>query len=243
MDTGILSTVGKIAGIGGLALGVLLLIFKDVIRKNIFPNLSQTQAFRIIRLILVLTFLTAIAGIFAWVFVSVRPDRANETFEKRTEKSSRDDGPGLQKRLVIVSGILPIHLWEKHQGPEKVTFTDHQLGFILKVKNDTSSSVQVNVVVLDGCVPVPLHASREMLINGEMLPKPLIMNKAYAELQKTTIQRIRVSGNIRPDSREVPALGVAHVGVLFPLPSGRSGALIAVPETVTTTGKCEAIKR
>jgi len=33
MDAEILKTVGQVAGIGGLAVGILLLLFKDIISK------------------------------------------------------------------------------------------------------------------------------------------------------------------------------------------------------------------
>jgi hypothetical protein len=71
MDQAILAVFGKAAGIGGLALGVLLLIFRSIIRKNIFPKLSNEHAFRLIRLILVFTFLISSLGIGAWVYASV----------------------------------------------------------------------------------------------------------------------------------------------------------------------------
>ena len=64
----ILEKVGQIAGIGGLSLGVLLLIFKEILRKNIFPSLNRKQAYSIIKLIIILTFVVAIAGIMAWVW-------------------------------------------------------------------------------------------------------------------------------------------------------------------------------
>lgn len=67
--TATLKVLGQVAGIGGLALGVLLLIFREVVRKNIFPNLAQAQAYRLIRLLVTFTFITAIAGIAAWVFI------------------------------------------------------------------------------------------------------------------------------------------------------------------------------
>jgi len=67
MDTAILKTVGEIAGIGGLSLGVVLLLFRDVIRKNIFPRLGVQEAYRLLRLIVVLVFMIGIAGLAAWV--------------------------------------------------------------------------------------------------------------------------------------------------------------------------------
>lgn len=71
MDQALLEVLGKAAGIGGLALGVFLLIFRSVIRKNIFPKLHDESAYRLIRLMLVLTFLISALGIGAWIFVTI----------------------------------------------------------------------------------------------------------------------------------------------------------------------------
>jgi len=73
MEATLLKTVGQIAGIGGIALGVFLLLFRDIIRKRIFPKLTKAQAFQLIRLIAVLVFLIALAGIGAWVWVETHP--------------------------------------------------------------------------------------------------------------------------------------------------------------------------
>ncbi len=44
MDADVLKVVGQVAGIGGLALGVFLLLFRDIIRKNIFPKLPHRRS-------------------------------------------------------------------------------------------------------------------------------------------------------------------------------------------------------
>jgi hypothetical protein len=67
----LLEIVGQIAGIGGLALGVLLLVFRDIIRKNIFPKLPPAQAYRLLRLITGAVWSVAVIGIIAWVYVYV----------------------------------------------------------------------------------------------------------------------------------------------------------------------------
>lgn len=67
-ENSILETLGQVAGIGGISLGVLLLIFKEIIRKNIFPGLNRQQAYNILKLIILLTFFVAIAGIAAWLW-------------------------------------------------------------------------------------------------------------------------------------------------------------------------------
>jgi hypothetical protein len=70
VEAEVLKTVGQIAGIGGLALGVFLLLFRDIIRKNIFPKLPAPEAYRLLRLITVAVWSIAVIGIGAWVFVS-----------------------------------------------------------------------------------------------------------------------------------------------------------------------------
>ena len=66
MDTDLLKTLGQILGIGGLALGVFFLLFREVIRKSIFPTLKKDDAYRLLRLITVLIWSIAVIGIAAW---------------------------------------------------------------------------------------------------------------------------------------------------------------------------------
>ena len=68
MDAELLKAVGQIAGIGGLALGVFLLLFRDIIRKTIFPQLTRRDGYRLLRLTAVLVFLIAALGLLAWVW-------------------------------------------------------------------------------------------------------------------------------------------------------------------------------
>jgi hypothetical protein len=68
MDAELLKTLGQILGIGGLALGVFFLLFREVIRKSILPTLKKDDAYRLLRLISVLTWFVAVMGIAAWVW-------------------------------------------------------------------------------------------------------------------------------------------------------------------------------
>jgi hypothetical protein len=70
MDTELIKAVGQVAGIGGIALGVFLLLFRDLIRKQIFPTLAKREGYRLLRLIAVLIWSVALAGIGAWVWTS-----------------------------------------------------------------------------------------------------------------------------------------------------------------------------
>ena len=114
--TSLLTVVGQVAGIGGLALGVLLLVFRDVIRKNIFPELAADHAYRIIQLIIVLTFSVAAIGIAAWVYVSTRelgPDRTS--FYK---SSPRLISPDSEAKLDLYPRVTS-YSWHAIDGAEK----------------------------------------------------------------------------------------------------------------------------
>jgi hypothetical protein len=73
MDAELLKTLGQIAGIGGISLGVFLFLFREIIRKSIFPTLKKDDAYRLLRLISVLVWTVALAGIGAWTWVETRP--------------------------------------------------------------------------------------------------------------------------------------------------------------------------
>ncbi len=100
MSTDILRVAGQIAGIGGLALGVLLVLFREVIRKNIFPNLETGQAFSLLKLIVILVWTVALAGIGAWVYVTVT---ANGT---ETPEGAPTHGR-MSSSLTLYQGDLP----------------------------------------------------------------------------------------------------------------------------------------
>lgn len=69
-DAEILKTVGKVAGIGGIAIGTFLILFREVIRKNIFSKLTKADTYLLMRWIILLVWSVAIAGIIAYVYSS-----------------------------------------------------------------------------------------------------------------------------------------------------------------------------
>jgi hypothetical protein len=68
MEAEVLKAVGGIAGIGGLALGVILLLFKDVIGKTVFASLTRKQSYALLNKIVMATWSVAVLGIAAWYF-------------------------------------------------------------------------------------------------------------------------------------------------------------------------------
>jgi hypothetical protein len=68
MDAQILRAVGSIAGLAGLAVGMILLLYREIVRKNIFPTLTKRDAYRLLRNLAVLAWSIAVVGIFCWVW-------------------------------------------------------------------------------------------------------------------------------------------------------------------------------
>jgi hypothetical protein len=73
LEAEVLKTVGQIGGIGGIALGMALFLFRDIITKKIFPTLPAEKAYRLLRLIAVCVWSLAVLGLGAWVFASRAP--------------------------------------------------------------------------------------------------------------------------------------------------------------------------
>ncbi len=61
--------LGKIAGIGGLSIGFLFFIFRDIIRRNLFQKFTKEQGYKIIRLIIVLSFIIGLVGVMGWIYI------------------------------------------------------------------------------------------------------------------------------------------------------------------------------
>ncbi|HUI96132.1 MAG TPA: hypothetical protein VLX44_10290 [Xanthobacteraceae bacterium] len=79
MDAGLLKGLGAAAGIGGIALGVFFLLFRELIRKSIFPKLDKADAYRFLQLISVLVWSVAVLGIGAWVVGNQKPQAQAST--------------------------------------------------------------------------------------------------------------------------------------------------------------------
>lgn len=77
-DVETLKILGQVAGIGGLALGVFLLLFREIIRKNVFPMLPAEKAYKLLRLITIAVWSIAVVGVCAWVYTTTaQPARAD----------------------------------------------------------------------------------------------------------------------------------------------------------------------
>jgi tetratricopeptide (TPR) repeat protein len=91
MEANFFKTLGQIAGIGGISLGVLLFILRDIIRKRIFPKFKNEKlAYRLLRLIVVVVWSVAIIGIAAWVITSISAKKLADTITISNTEFSGD---------------------------------------------------------------------------------------------------------------------------------------------------------
>jgi len=69
METRLLTSLGRVAGLAGISLGLVLLIFRDFLKQKFLPStgLEQVQAYHILLAFLVFTFGIAAIGIVAWI--------------------------------------------------------------------------------------------------------------------------------------------------------------------------------
>jgi len=121
----VLKVVGQVAGIGGIGLGVLLLIFREVVRKNIFPNLGQIQAYRIIRMIVMYTFLIAAFGIVAWAYVQV----GGKSTETRVVFPRQSPEAGIIDHLQLIDAARYKEAWDAMSSEAHRRF---QFDFVVK---------------------------------------------------------------------------------------------------------------
>ena len=76
MDYNLFKVVGAVAGIGGVALASVVYIFREIIRKEIFPQLTKDQGYMLLNRIVSLIFVVGLLGVIAYVVVSVRHERS-----------------------------------------------------------------------------------------------------------------------------------------------------------------------
>jgi hypothetical protein len=82
----LLKMVGQVLGIGGLVLGVCTLLFKEVLRKLVFPTFEKDNAYKILRSITVLMLSIGCVGIAVWTW-------GNASAFTRTNPTVTTSGP------------------------------------------------------------------------------------------------------------------------------------------------------
>jgi len=125
----ILEKLGKVAGIAGIAVGALVLIFSGIIQKNIFPNMTKEQGFRIIRMMIVAASMLAVVGIAAWIYTEYQKNKAdkNSTLITKNLKGSIVNEGGL--------GIASVKIYAV-QKPEIADKSDSDGMYVLPLEGN-----------------------------------------------------------------------------------------------------------
>ena len=71
MEVSLLQSLGQIAGVGGIALGVFLFLFRDALAKMALPAFGEENAYKLVRLFLILVAAIAGFGLFLWAMVAI----------------------------------------------------------------------------------------------------------------------------------------------------------------------------
>jgi hypothetical protein len=70
MDGELFRIAGGVAGLAGLAIGLILLLYREIVRKSIFPTLTKRDAYRLLRNMALLSWSVAMVGIFSWTWTA-----------------------------------------------------------------------------------------------------------------------------------------------------------------------------
>lgn len=138
MDSDLFKIAGAVAGIGGIAFASVVYIFREVIRKEIFPQLTKDQAYKLVNRIIVLTFMIGVLGVVAYLAINLRnvpqrptpaptPTPIPETrlfgtvFDQNERplqgaKVTVDEVPGMQPVETSSDGVFILHSIPKKDG-------------------------------------------------------------------------------------------------------------------------------
>jgi hypothetical protein len=161
MDAELLKILGQVAGIGGVAIGVFLLIFRDVVRRQIFGRLNKDQTYRLFRLILILTWSIAVLGIGAWMYanrVAARGSIPSPLESEVTQDAGTYDAEELVLKLAENTGgvMLDLGLGAKLKG-RRVKFPSELNSVSLKTVLDsifTEVGIRVDYVNEGGTIVI-----------------------------------------------------------------------------------------
>lgn len=125
MEINILESLGKIAGLAGISIGLVALIFKSIIRRKIFPTLEPERAYMIISRIINMSFILALLGLLCWLYLTNKE-------EASTVKSLNVIGHVKGKNDNPVSGVKVYF----KQDQNNFDRTDSDGKFVLETKGN-----------------------------------------------------------------------------------------------------------
>lgn len=201
MNSELFEVLGKIAGIGGISLGIVLILFREIIRKKIFPSLTKQQAYKTIRLIITFVFIIALCGIGAWTFLELNkkePFKGENTIPKeavmyyqdgqtkldiRTPASVRDAILSFQNAInkfpnyvESYSGLSDSYLllWGYQQEPPNLTYP-----YCKSFSKKGMEIDSLNSRMLTSMAAVELWVNKDINEAERLFKKSLALDKDY----------------------------------------------------------------
>lgn len=101
MNLKVLASLGKVGGVGGIALGVVAFLLKDVLANQVFQALPPAQAYQLLQIITVGLFVLGALGILAWVIGNRAP--APGVAKVHAEDGSAAFGDKANSNTVIIN--------------------------------------------------------------------------------------------------------------------------------------------
>lgn len=210
IEAEILKTVGQLAGIGGLAIGAFIIVFREVIRKNIFPKLVKEQAYKLLRLIIILAWTVAIFGIGIWAYVEIsKNNKPPDTKNYQVSGLITDDsGNALPDVDVFVVGGLD-RAKTTSSGSFILNVSDNEGSFInLQATKDSyipwndnieipSTSIRITLKKLN---QLPANTNQTQTSNNSSISRKTVNNKTERPRQASTDKSNTKSGIIQQSS-------------------------------------------
>lgn len=101
----ILKVLAQIAGIGGVSLGILFLLFRNIITRTLTKTLPSEKAFSLVRLIIILTFSISIVGLLGYFMITLKSmDNEMGTMKLQLDEATRS----IQSYKDSLSNVLNI---------------------------------------------------------------------------------------------------------------------------------------
>jgi hypothetical protein len=91
VSVSILTSLGQIAGLGGIALGTVMLLYRDVLRRRLLTRLSANHSFQILMLIIVLAWGIGVVGIAGWLAAPTSTGPARSVSREKCNPTIRDN--------------------------------------------------------------------------------------------------------------------------------------------------------
>lgn len=138
MDFDLLEKLGKIAGIAGISIGAIVIIFSSIIQKKIFPGLTKEQGYRIIKMIIITASVLAVIGIGAWIYTDFQKNKIDKTNQLKVKhvigfvKDTNGDP------------VTSVNI-EVSQYPEILDYSDQDGKFVIKINGTGTKYIDVVV--------------------------------------------------------------------------------------------------